>query len=64
MAELAANNTNAPMPLDKVDNMREGEFVTSGQLRNEWTSVLSRYDLLINGGHKLTAVRFIVRHIN
>lgn len=51
------------MPLDRVDNMKEGELVTSDQLRNEWNSVLSTYDLFIDGGHKLRPVRFIIRHI-
>jgi hypothetical protein len=51
------------MPLDRVENMNEGESITSDQLRNEWTNVLSTYDLFINGGHKLRPVRFIVRHI-
>lgn len=43
--------------------MKEGELITSDQLRYEWANVLSRFDLFINGGHKLRPVRFIVRHI-
>lgn len=49
--------------MDRVDNMKEGELITSDQLRNEWANVLLTYDLFINGGHKLRPVRFIVRHI-
>ncbi len=51
------------MPLDKVDNMKEGEIVTSDQMRNEWTNVLSTYDLFVNGGHKLRPIRFIIRYV-
>src|SRR5258706_1019303 len=52
------------MPLDKVDNkMKEGESITSDQLKKEWANVLSTFDLFIDGGHKLRPIRFIVRHI-
>jgi hypothetical protein len=43
--------------------MKEGELVNSDQLIDEWTRVLSTYDLFINGGHKLRPIRFIITHI-
>lgn len=43
--------------------MKEGELINSDQLKDEWTRVLSTYDLFIDGGHKLRPIRFIVRHI-
>lgn len=37
--------------------------MTSDQLRNEWTNVLSTYDLFISGGHEFRVISFIIRHI-
>ena len=43
--------------------MKEGEIVTSDNLREEWKRVLSTYDTLIDNQHKLRPIRFIIRHI-
>lgn len=51
------------MQYEKVQKMKEGEIVSEESLRKEWLDVLSRFELLINGGHKLRPIRFIIRHI-
>jgi hypothetical protein len=43
--------------------MEEGEIVTADSLREEWSRVLSMYDMLIDNRHKLRPIRFIIRHI-
>lgn len=43
--------------------MQEGDPITVGQLKNEWSNVLSKYDQFIQAGNKLRPIRFIVRHI-
>ncbi len=43
--------------------MKEGDVVTSENLRTEWKHVLSIFDTFIDNGYKLRPLRLIVRHI-
>jgi hypothetical protein len=52
----------APIPLEN-EAMTEGDPVTKENLKQEWQDILSTFDILINAGHSLRPIRFIIRHI-
>lgn len=43
--------------------MEEGHKVSEIELMKKWQEILSFYDVLIENGHRLRPIRFLVRHI-
>jgi hypothetical protein len=41
----------------------EGDKVSSSDLKSKWSETLSFYDEMINNGHSLRPIRFLIRHI-
>ena len=42
---------------------KPGDKISAFDLESSWKEILSTYDLLIENGHKLRPIRFLIRHI-
>lgn len=42
---------------------KPGDKISAIDLKSSWEDILSTYDLLIENGHKLRPIRFLIRHI-
>ena len=42
---------------------KTGDKISTFDLESSWTEVLSTFDLLIENGHKLRPIRFLIRHV-
>lgn len=40
-----------------------GDKISAIDLKSSWEDILSTFDLLIENGHKLRPIRFLIRHI-
>jgi hypothetical protein len=43
--------------------MTEGDNITSAELTRKWVDTLAFFDTLVDNGHKLRPIRFLIRHI-
>ena len=44
-------------------HLTQGDELTSTDLKEKWAETLTFYDQMIDGGHQLRPIRFLVRHI-
>ncbi|MCF7560634.1 hypothetical protein L3X39_08285 [Sabulilitoribacter multivorans] len=42
---------------------KPGDKISAIDLKSSWEDILSTFDLLIENGHKLRPIRFLIRHI-
>lgn len=42
---------------------KPGDKISAFELESSWKDILSSFDLLIDNGHKLRPIRFLIRHI-
>lgn len=44
-------------------HLTQGDLLTSIEIKGKWVETLSFYDQMIDGGHQLRPIRFLIRHI-
>lgn len=42
---------------------KPGDKISAFDLESSWNNILSNFELLIDNGHKLLPIRFLIRHI-